>query len=88
MRGHTARKRFGQNFLVDAHYVAKIVVAIDPMPGVYVVEIGPGRAALTGPEPSTPSRSIAISRRALPRTFHPTGFGCMSPMRSISTTHC
>ena len=48
MRGHTARRRFGQNFLVDAHYVAKIVDAIDPRPGDNVVEIGPGLAALTG----------------------------------------
>jgi 16S rRNA (adenine1518-N6/adenine1519-N6)-dimethyltransferase len=48
MRGHTARKRFGQNFLVDAHYVAKIVDAIDPKPGDNLVEIGPGLAALTG----------------------------------------
>jgi len=47
MRGHVARKRFGQNFLVDAHYVAKIVDAIDPRPGDNVVEIGPGLAALT-----------------------------------------
>ncbi len=48
MRGHTARKRFGQNFLVDAHYVARIVAAIDPRPGDNIVEIGPGLAALTG----------------------------------------
>jgi 16S rRNA (adenine1518-N6/adenine1519-N6)-dimethyltransferase len=48
MRGHAARKRFGQNFLVDAHYVAKIVDAIDPRPGDNLVEIGPGLAALTG----------------------------------------
>ena len=47
MRGHTARKRFGQNFLVDAHYVARIVAAIDPRPGDNIVEIGPGLAALT-----------------------------------------
>jgi 16S rRNA (adenine1518-N6/adenine1519-N6)-dimethyltransferase len=48
MRGHAARKRFGQNFLVDAHYVTKIVDAIDPRPGDNLVEIGPGLAALTG----------------------------------------
>jgi 16S rRNA (adenine1518-N6/adenine1519-N6)-dimethyltransferase len=48
MRGHIARKRFGQNFLADAHYVAKIVDAIDPHPGDNLVEIGPGLAALTG----------------------------------------
>src|SRR5215471_11111694 len=48
MRGHVARKRFGQNFLTDTHYVAKIVEAIDPRPGDNLVEIGPGLAALTG----------------------------------------
>jgi 16S rRNA (adenine1518-N6/adenine1519-N6)-dimethyltransferase len=48
MRGHQARKRFGQNFLADAHYVQRIVDAVDPQPGDNVVEIGPGLAALTG----------------------------------------
>ncbi len=48
MRGHSARKRFGQNFLADAHYVAKIVDAINPRAGDNLVEIGPGLAALTG----------------------------------------
>ena len=47
MVGHRARKRFGQNFLVDAHYVARIIAAIDPRPGDNVVEIGPGLGALT-----------------------------------------
>jgi 16S rRNA (adenine1518-N6/adenine1519-N6)-dimethyltransferase len=49
MKGHQARKRFGQNFLADAHYVAKIVAAIAPVPGENIVEIGPGLAALTAP---------------------------------------
>ena len=48
MHGHQPRKRFGQHFLADAHYVARIVDAIDPKPGDNVVEIGPGLAALTG----------------------------------------
>ncbi|MCC7328207.1 MAG: 16S rRNA (adenine(1518)-N(6)/adenine(1519)-N(6))-dimethyltransferase RsmA [Burkholderiales bacterium] len=48
MHGHQARKRFGQNFLADAHYVRRIVAAVDPQPGDNVVEIGPGLAALTG----------------------------------------
>ena len=43
------RKRFGQNFLVDHGVVAAIVAAIDPRPGEHVVEIGPGRGALTEP---------------------------------------
>jgi len=48
MQGHRPRKRFGQNFLADPHYVTRIVEAIDPQPGDNVVEIGPGLAALTG----------------------------------------
>lgn len=47
MHGHFARKRFGQNFLVDPTYVARIVAAIAPRPGENVVEIGPGLGALT-----------------------------------------
>jgi len=47
MRGHTARKRFGQNFLADAHWVARIVSSVNPRPGDNLVEIGPGLAALT-----------------------------------------
>jgi 16S rRNA (adenine1518-N6/adenine1519-N6)-dimethyltransferase len=48
MEGHTARKRFGQNFLADPHYVERILDAVDPRPGDNIVEIGPGLAALTG----------------------------------------
>jgi len=44
-----ARKRFGQHFLVDASVLDRIVDAIDPQPGQPLVEIGPGRGALTAP---------------------------------------
>jgi 16S rRNA (adenine1518-N6/adenine1519-N6)-dimethyltransferase len=47
MQGHPPRKRFGQNFLADRHYVARIVDAVDPAPGDNLVEIGPGLGALT-----------------------------------------
>ncbi|MEE4300022.1 MAG: 16S rRNA (adenine(1518)-N(6)/adenine(1519)-N(6))-dimethyltransferase RsmA [Pseudomonadales bacterium] len=46
--GHRARKRFSQNFLVDDGIVRRIVAAIDPQPTDHVVEIGPGRGAITG----------------------------------------
>ena len=49
MSSHQPRKRFGQNFLGDAHYVQRIVDAIAPRPGDRLVEIGPGLAALTRP---------------------------------------
>jgi 16S rRNA (adenine1518-N6/adenine1519-N6)-dimethyltransferase len=42
-----ARKRWGQNFLVDSGAAARIVEALDPQPGERVLEIGPGRGALT-----------------------------------------
>jgi 16S rRNA (adenine1518-N6/adenine1519-N6)-dimethyltransferase len=41
------RKRFGQHFLTDRHYLARIVEAIDPRPGDAMVEIGPGTGLLT-----------------------------------------
>jgi len=44
---HQARKRFGQNFLVDQQIIAQIVSAVDPKPDHNLVEIGPGMAAIT-----------------------------------------
>ena len=44
-----ARKRFGQNFLVNDHIISHIVDAINPKEGEHLVEIGPGHAALTRP---------------------------------------
>ena len=49
MEGHRPRRRFSQNFLHDAHYIERIVAAIDPRPGERIVEIGPGLGALTAP---------------------------------------
>ncbi len=49
MKGHVARKRFGQNFLVDRAIIGAIVSAIDPRRGDTVVEIGPGLGAITEP---------------------------------------
>src|SRR5258705_12364813 len=46
---HRPRKRFSQNFLVDRHYIERIVDAIAPQTGDRIVEIGPGRGALTRP---------------------------------------
>lgn len=42
-----ARKRFGQNFLVDRQVIGQILDAIDSQPGDHIVEIGPGLGALT-----------------------------------------
>jgi 16S rRNA (adenine1518-N6/adenine1519-N6)-dimethyltransferase len=42
-----ARKRFGQHFLADRAVLERIIEAIDPRPGQPLLEIGPGRGALT-----------------------------------------
>ena len=42
-----ARKRFSQNFLHDQSIIKQIIDAIDPASRTHVVEIGPGRGALT-----------------------------------------
>ena len=46
---HTARKRFGQNFLVNEAIIADIIRAIHPVVTDHMVEIGPGLGALTRP---------------------------------------
>jgi len=41
------KKRLGQHFLTDRHYLGRIVAAIDPQPGEAMLEIGPGPGVLT-----------------------------------------
>ncbi len=47
LQGHRARKRFGQNFLHDRHWIERIAKAVNAVEGDDIVEIGPGQAALT-----------------------------------------
>lgn len=42
-----AKKSLGQNFLTDKNYIGKIVDALEPQKDETIVEIGPGRGALT-----------------------------------------
>lgn len=44
---HNARKRFGQNFLVDKHILQKMADAIHAKGDDHIVEIGPGLGDLT-----------------------------------------
>ncbi len=60
---HVARKRFGQNFLVDRAVIDAIVKAIAPRADDLLVEIGPGLAALTEP--------FIAARSALQNVAHP-----------------
>jgi 16S rRNA (adenine1518-N6/adenine1519-N6)-dimethyltransferase len=44
---HKARKRFGQNFLVNHGIIRDIVRAVHPLAEDRIVEIGPGKGAIT-----------------------------------------
>lgn len=46
---HNPRKRFGQNFLVDDQIINRIISTINPKNNEIIVEIGPGKGALTIP---------------------------------------
>ncbi len=57
-----AKKRLGQNFLVDERVIDKIVSAVAPRPDETIIEIGPGLGALT-------SRLIADAGRVIALEF-------------------
>ena len=46
---HKARKRFGQNFLNDRQVIERIISTISPKKKDDIVEIGPGKGAITFP---------------------------------------
>jgi 16S rRNA (adenine1518-N6/adenine1519-N6)-dimethyltransferase len=54
------RKRFGQHFLTDPRILGRIADALEPMEGQVVIEIGPGRGALTDVLVPRAGRVIAI----------------------------
>ncbi|MFK8028605.1 MAG: 16S rRNA (adenine(1518)-N(6)/adenine(1519)-N(6))-dimethyltransferase RsmA [Gammaproteobacteria bacterium] len=58
------RKRFGQNFLEDDAVISRIIDVIDPREGETLVEIGPGRGAITLPllESGCELHSIELDR--------------------------
>lgn len=55
-----AKKRFGQNFLVNDEIISSIVKAINPKVSQNLIEIGPGHAALTKPILSLCQKLTAI----------------------------
>jgi 16S rRNA (adenine1518-N6/adenine1519-N6)-dimethyltransferase len=63
-----AKKRLGQHFLHDPGTIARIVRAIAPQPGDRLVEIGPGRGAITVPllEAAGAIDVVEIDRDVLP----------------------
>lgn len=54
------RKRFGQHFLVDTSVLVDIAARVTPTPQDLVLEIGPGRGALTEPLSQRLERLVAV----------------------------
>ena len=63
------KRRFGQNFLVDNHTIDRIISALRPRPDETIIEIGPGRGALTKRLAQSGARVVAIEfdRDMVPR---------------------
>ncbi len=55
---HRARKRFGQHWLTDGSVLDRIVAAAELAPGDRVLEVGPGRGALTERLLATPLAAL------------------------------
>lgn len=55
-----ARKRFGQHFLKDKAVLARISAAVQLKPDERLLEIGPGRGALTAELYGQPGRYLAV----------------------------
>jgi 16S rRNA (adenine1518-N6/adenine1519-N6)-dimethyltransferase len=54
------RRRLGQNFLVDRRAAKRIVRALDPTANDWLLEIGPGRGALTAHLIEAAGRLVAV----------------------------
>lgn len=57
---HHPSKRFGQNFLTDQRIISRIIAALNPGADETIVEIGPGRGALTGPLLQQAGQVVAV----------------------------
>ncbi|MEP6570673.1 MAG: 16S rRNA (adenine(1518)-N(6)/adenine(1519)-N(6))-dimethyltransferase RsmA [Acidobacteriota bacterium] len=57
---HHPSKRLGQNFLTDQRTIQRIVEALEPTTEETIVEIGPGRGALTAPLLEVAGKLVAI----------------------------
>ena len=54
------RKRLGQHFLSDQRILGRIADAVEPRPGETIIEIGPGRGALTEVLARRAARLVAV----------------------------
>lgn len=80
VRQHQARKRFGQNFLIDYPLIIRLFQNIHAQPDDHMIEIGPGLGALTRPLLSVVKKLTVIE---LDRDLIP----ILSPLPNLSIIH-
>jgi len=61
-RGRTKRQVLGRHYLASPGILAKILGAIDPGPGDFIVEVGPGQGVLTYPLAERAGRVVAVEK--------------------------
>lgn len=77
---HQARKRFGQNFLIDYPLIIKLFQSIHVQPNDRMIEIGPGLGALTRPILANINELTVIE---LDRNLIP----ILSPLENLTIVH-
>ena len=67
MSRHVSRKRWGQNFLIDSNIINKITNSINVSSNDRIMEIGPGKGAITTPlaKKATSITAIEIDSKLL-----------------------
>ena len=60
MAGYHAKKRLGQNFIKSSDVIDKIIQSINPQADDIIIEVGPGRGALTLPLAESGANIIAV----------------------------
>ena len=77
------RKKWGQNFLIDKNIIKNIIKIINPSINDFIIEIGPGKGALTVPLSKKVKDIIAVEIDPLLMTA--TGRSDLFPLFSNST---
>ena len=78
---HQAKKRFGQNFLIDGNIIQRIVDSIKPEIDDTIIEIGPGLGAITRPmlERTGTLHVIELDRDVIPKLL----FNCRNEGKPV-----
>ncbi|MEW5995323.1 MAG: rRNA adenine N-6-methyltransferase family protein, partial [Candidatus Zixiibacteriota bacterium] len=84
MSSARARKRFGQHFLKSAEVIDKIIDVVAPQERQTIVEVGPGRGALTGPLLEAGAQVIGVEMERDAAAYLSRTFGRIAGFRLVN----